>query len=354
MVTKRVFCVLLIAALAAAVLLVARVPLVSGQGESGITVNLTPYEGNPILAIGEAGAWDVRGVGMPRVIYNDGKFHMFYSGWTEESGPAVTAIGYATSEDGLNWTRYEGNPVFVLDSTVPTSGVLKELTILDGEMWVMYFTPSTGIYRPSETVLRATAPSPTGPWTVDPEPVLAAGTAQDWDRWTALAVDSVLRTDEGYVLYYTLMAGATGDGPYYTGSGIGRAVSPDGIHWTKYDDPATTEADFAVSDPVFVKNPQAWDSGGVGEPVVRFSEDGWEMFYYGSSGGYWSMGYATSEDGISWTRHGTAPILTGSGLGFDPGSVLVFDDTYYLYYGYYEARTDTAEIWVATGTVTRE
>jgi hypothetical protein len=286
-------------------------------------------------------------------------FHMLYLGWTNESGHVHAAVGYATSEDGLNWTNYESNPVFVPDQSVAPQGMLSLCVMLDGETWVMYFDQFKGAYSPSKTILRATAPSPAGPWTVDAEPVaLAPGGISDWD-WFPPAVESVLHTDTGYILYYVPIVAINADGISYGGGGIGRATSPDGITWTKYNDPATTTGDYAVSDPVFTNNPddQAWDSSHVGAPVVRFSEDGWEMFYYGYSGLWYSIGYATSEDGITWTRYRDAPIVSAPETGFGPGSVAVLDGTYYLYYGFSEASSWPqigGQIGVATGTVTRQ
>ncbi len=113
---------------------------VSGQGK----LPLTPYEGNPILSPGEVGAWDAYGIAYSRVIYSDGLFHMFYLGWTDISQPDfTTAVGYATSKDGLKWTKYDGNPVFVPDKSLAPHGVFSPAVMLDGKTWVMYFNPYT-------------------------------------------------------------------------------------------------------------------------------------------------------------------------------------------------------------------
>jgi hypothetical protein len=336
----------------------------SGQDETHIKVNLTPYPklGEPILTVGEASAWDSSGVALSRVVYSEGVFHMLYLGWTGELGSVVAAVGYATSEDGLKWNKYDGNPVFVPDKSIAPNGMQYFTIMLDGKNWVMYFTPFADPFTPSQSILRATAPSPTGPWTVDPEPVtLVAGTGQAWDR-NPPAVESVLHTDEGYVMYYAPVRFLNSEGVTYMGEAIGRATSPDGIHWTKYDDPATTDGPFATSDPVFLKNTDrsVWDSGSIGLPVVRFSERGWEMFYYGNSSGWYSTGYATSEDGITWTRYGDAPVLAFEAAegGTGPHSVVVVDDTYYLYFVFMRSASYREnylmEIGVATGTIMRE
>jgi predicted GH43/DUF377 family glycosyl hydrolase len=80
---------------------------VAGQSDPQATIDLVLYEGNPVLVAGEAGVWDAGGVSSPQVIYHNGLFHMLYTG-RDTSTPIRLAVGYATSEDGYNWTRYEG------------------------------------------------------------------------------------------------------------------------------------------------------------------------------------------------------------------------------------------------------
>jgi predicted GH43/DUF377 family glycosyl hydrolase len=319
----------------------AMVPFAGAQEGPSFTVDLTPYEGNPILCIEGAQAWEQDAWDTPSVIVDDeGQFHMFYIGHTADVGYA----GYATSEDGLHWARYEGNPVFVPDETVaPADGILHNKVYLDGETWVMLFVPALEKMAFSEVVLRATAPDPTGPWSVDPEPVFTAGEVGTWDSG-GIFVHRVLSTDDGYVMYYHPFA-----------SGIGMATSQDGIEWTRYDNPDTDVPPYVGVDPVFTNSDDtlAWDWWYVSGSMVRQSEDGWEMFYSGQRSRTHppAVGYATSEDGIAWTRQGDAPVL-GEEVGASPDSLLVIDDTYYLYYNYWIAPHGC--VGVAIGTVTRE
>ncbi len=341
------------------VLLLLAFALPSAAQEDAISVDLTPYEGNPVLSTGESGAWDASGVGFPRVTYANGMFHMFYSGWRS----VEISVGYATSDDGLTWTKYEGNPVFTLEDPSARRGVISHFEMLDGDTWVMYFTPSEG-NGIADNVMRATATSPTGPWIIDAEPVLSVGAQTDWDFYDGLEVDSVFQTDEGYVLYYTLLQGQAETGPFYNGGGIGTAVSEDGVHWVKYDDPLTTEEGFAASDPVFLTEVDAWDAGLVALPVVRVGDGIFEMFYSGTgyvfqdvgygTFTYPGVGYATSADGIDWARYSDAPILTAEDQGFSPSSVVVSDGIHHLYSTHYTKSTNTFDISVAVGTITRQ
>ena len=65
------------------------------------------HERNPVLSP-TAGAWDNSTVAAPRVLYDGSTFRMWYWGfatdqeWTKGPGH----IGYASSPDGITWTKY--------------------------------------------------------------------------------------------------------------------------------------------------------------------------------------------------------------------------------------------------------
>jgi predicted GH43/DUF377 family glycosyl hydrolase len=354
MFAKRWFIVALIAALAAVALVAGRVPLASGQDEPKITVNLTPYEGNPVLVPGPSGSWDDGTILEPSVVFYDGLYYMFYTG--ARIGWAAVAIGYATSSDGLAWEKYPENPVLEADGTGFDAGiVIGSVAIVEGDTWVLYYIGS------GTAIGRATAPSPSGPWTREEEPVLTLGSFKEWDQ-PSIDIHSIIATEEGYVLYY-----AGGDLASLNGGGIGMATSPDGIHWTKYDDPTTTESPYAESDPVLQHGLADWDMDFLGGGSARQTADGWEIFYFGKgqlegeAERVTSIGYATSDDGIHWTEYEGNPILTPEDDPAEPADthanmgisrVIVRDSTYLLYYDYLWLQA--GGIGVATGTITRE
>jgi hypothetical protein len=152
-------------------------------------------------------------------------------------------------------------------------------------------------FVPGLVVQRATASEPTGPWAIEENILFEHGSRRDWDEnWIAL--DSVVRAADGYHVYY---------GSNDRGSGL--MTSPDGITWTKYNDPETDQAVFRNSDPVFgLGETDQWDEGFVNGATVWLSDNGWEMVYFGgpsgqpNDGSALGLGYATSEDGITWTR----------------------------------------------------
>ncbi len=97
---------------------------------------------------------------------------------------------------------------------------------------------------------------------------------------------------------------------------IGLATSPDGVHWSKYNDPATTEALYAESEPVLKPGPNGWDQKRVIDPNVLPTASGWQMIYLSTSclkkfgSCVYALGQAMSSDGIHWQKSPGNPVLT--------------------------------------------
>jgi hypothetical protein len=75
-----------------------------------------------VLKPGRDGDWDGLLVGRPSVLFEDGIFKMWYDGRKDlplgapaegvpKSPMSRRSVGYATSPDGLRWTKHPGNPV---------------------------------------------------------------------------------------------------------------------------------------------------------------------------------------------------------------------------------------------------
>jgi hypothetical protein len=362
MVTKRLLFVLMIAALALPTL--ASLPPASAQeGRQPVKVEFTAYEGNPVLERGSNAAWDAQSIHSASVVYYDGLYYMFYCG--DHPGWTGAAIGYATSSDGLVWEKYSGNPVLEADGTgFDSAAIVGALVAVEGDTWVLYYLgQETYANMPTSGVGRATAPDPSGPWTREEEPVLRQGSEGEWD-YGGISPVSVIATNDGYVMYYV-----GGNLLSLQGIAIGMATSPDGITWTKYGDPTTTEPPYAESDPVLQSSPDSWDGVTLGAAGVRKTSDGWEMFYSGKGkleGGTqlaFRIGYASSGDGIHWTNYAGNPILTPdddpaepayahADLGLAGTSLIASDSTYFLYYDYHWQYG--GGIGIATGTITHE
>ena len=261
---------------------------------------------DPIVAHGAGGAWDDPYTDPGAVFYYGGQFHMFRNGF--QAWPAAVQWGYVTSPDGTTWTKQGDQPVFGT-AQVPYAGVAalasSGLVQADGT-WVLYFYTygDGGVTTGNWAIGRATAPGPTGPWTADPAPVLQPDPSEP--GIPKLSSPSVIQTPDGYVMYF--------DGGEPTGvTQIGRATSKDGIHWSKYNDPATG-GPFADSDPVFSASSDAaaWDRLAVDHPRVVQAPQGWVMLYRATqrTAGSQGLGYAVSTDGLRWQRASTSAALT--------------------------------------------
>lgn len=124
-----------------------------------------------------------------------------------------------------------------------------------------------------------------------------------------------------------------------TGTSAGVAFSDDGLTWEKYDDPATTEAPVAESDPIFVpQDNTTWEYNNIQDVRVMQTPTGWAMLYSSMNTGLQNSfaGYniATSKDGIQWTRISDDALWTHRSIQRRPtwtANWLNHEGTYYVY-----------------------
>jgi beta-xylosidase len=287
-------------------IMVAALPA-SAQDPDGLTLTYNPDEAS--IWHGEDGEWDGQYTDPGAVIFHDGQFHMFRNGFV--GWPAWAGIAYHTSTDGSVWNEYSDEPVLTTDEVpfAEVGALATSALVLDDGTWVLYlYTVGSSFADGPATysIARATASDPAGPWEVYPEPVLLPGSDGEWDD-AQVSAASVVHTADGYVMYYD---GNDGRNNHM----IGMATSMDGLVWTKYDDPATTDAPYAESDPVLMPsdNPDAWDAVRVMQPNVVQTPQGWVMSFRSSGRspqrdqGY---GFALSQDGITWNLYEDNPVF---------------------------------------------
>lgn len=189
----------------------------------------TRHPDNPILRLGPPGSWDSSILICQHILYDEAErlYKMWYVGGTSAG---VFGIGYATSTDGVRWTKYAGNPV--LATTEPWEGTLIEgQTLLKRngryEMWY------GGLAVGSDISYIGFATSTDGiHWTKHPgNPVISPdiGDPRPWDGYSVDTPD-VYHDGTVYHMYYRGWRKRSGT------SWIGHATSPDGIRWTR--DPA--------------------------------------------------------------------------------------------------------------------
>jgi formylglycine-generating enzyme required for sulfatase activity/predicted GH43/DUF377 family glycosyl hydrolase len=228
------------------------------------------------------------------VVYHDGQFHMFYNN-LQDYPPTQVAIGYAASSDGLEWARVTEHSVLDVRNVPYGANIIMASSALVEEdgTWVLYFNTvaEEGTTEPLSVVGRATASSPTGPWRIDPQPVLEP----DPDGWDAYAIQrpSVVRTADGYYMYYQALESKCAT-PV-----IGMATSPDGMNWTKYPNP------------IFEGSAVTWGEHiSARYPYVVKTDLGWFMFFHASGDKFpQSIGLAVSSDGINWVLGQDQPVF---------------------------------------------
>ncbi|MGE5191640.1 MAG: glycosylase [Deltaproteobacteria bacterium] len=258
------FTILLFAALFSAV------PASAGDDFPAVLTRFRPYDKNPVFRGAGGDAWDAKIRERGWILREGGQWRMWYTGYAN-APDAQMMLGYATSSDGLNWTRHPGNPIYrehwVEDMMVVKQGETyymfaegkddqaQLLTSRDGLRWKRegsldvrytngepisagpYGTPTAwfedGVwhlfYERSDKGVWLAKSKDLKVWTnVQDEPVLSPG-PEAYDR-LMIALNQIIRHDGRYYAYYH--GSGTAEKPRLWTTNI--AVSTDLVHWKKY------------------------------------------------------------------------------------------------------------------------
>ena len=297
----------------------------------------TKYTDNPVLDLGASGSWESNSIYHPHIIFDNTTYHMWYSAWDGNN----ERIGYATSKDGIHWKKYDENPI--LDpgpsGDWDDRGVLAGPVLVENDtlkMWYLAeYSLKTGLAISTDGVnwTKYDNPATTTAPHAHSDPVLQPGMIGSWD-------------DEGGWMVSVLIDGGIYEGWYVGDDGgnerLGYATSEDGIHWSKYDDPATTDPPYAESDPVLDLGPQgSWDASDIEQCQVIKNGETYQMWYTAALGNLKQTGYATSTDGMHWTKFDGNPVLkdgpfhTWDNIEACVSSVLFQDPIYKMWYNGY-------------------
>jgi predicted GH43/DUF377 family glycosyl hydrolase len=174
--------------------------------------------GNPVLFGGASGAWDDSGLYSLCVIKDGTTYKMWYSG-----NHNSVQIGYATSSDGITWTKYASNPVFSGDGAgFDSANTWAGTVIKDGSTYKMWYLGNSGGGGGLDRIGYAWSNDGTS-WSRNANAVMTTSVGK-FDS-SGLRDPAVLKINQKYYMYYTGY-----DGANYR---IGAAESWDGTTWTK-------------------------------------------------------------------------------------------------------------------------
>jgi hypothetical protein len=187
----------------------------------------TKYAGNPIMD--GAVAWENDEASPTSVLWDPdaGLWKMWYHGGNNSTDSR--RIGYATSFDGLTWTKYAGNPVLLPGA----GGAWDDFEVADCKVARVSSTDYRMLYRgwtSADVAKIGLATSSDGiSWTKSgSNPVLDWGAGGAWDDSRIIACTTPLLINGVWHLWYI-----ASDAPSGGTDSVGYASSTDWVTWTK-------------------------------------------------------------------------------------------------------------------------
>jgi hypothetical protein len=239
-------------------------------------VKFSPYKTNPVFAAAK-GQWDAKIRERGWIMREDGVYKLWYTGY-DGTSDGQRMLGYATSVDGISWTRHPKNPL------VPDHWVEDMMIVKHDEKYYMFaegredraqmLVSNDGIawtrVGQLDIRLKSGKPIPDGPF----------GTPTVWreaDRWH---------------LFYER-----------NDLGVWLAISHDLKVWTNVQD-----------EPVMKPGPGEHEKDLIAVNQIIKHKDRYYAYYHGSARtgpnkGRWSTNVATSTDLIHWEKYAGNPLL---------------------------------------------
>ena len=274
--------------------------LMATSSDGKVWTRATPN--TPVLE-GTPGAFDEMGVGSPEVYYDAAELITPYRMWYSGRGKVFGAIGYATSPDGITWTKFTGTansedpPVAVLDHGIGGSGdsfsAADPSIIRDGLVWKMWYTGDDStrkrinyatsvngiVWQKGGTVLGPESPNVTANYS---EGAYAPG---------------VYKVGTTYYMVFSGRKIVSGD-EYQTK--ILSSDSPNGINWSGGSPALNPSGNVSNFDYSNLEAPTVFDEDAAGPEQYK-------LYYVGNTldangNGHDRIGLATSQNGTSFGK----------------------------------------------------
>lgn len=194
------------------------------------------------------------------VLVRDGRYHLWYTGQSVEQ----SQIYYATSPDGLAWTRSSAQPVLAPAFHWEKSAVMCPDVLWDDEKSEFRMYYSAGEQFEPDCIALATSADGIA-WTKREQPILNADPNSPWETAKVAGAD-VHKLDGWYYLFYIGFADLHH-------ANIGVARSRDGISgWQKHPANPILRAPGML-------NLFAWNRDAIYKPSAVREEDKWVLFF---------------------------------------------------------------------------
>ncbi len=230
----------------------------------------------------------------------------------------------STSRDSTSFPPSDGSPTYLLHSgdgilTLGASGTGDDVhlrggsIVKDGERYRMWYSGYDGskwrIYYASSgdsgiTWVKRNNTVPTASNTTSTEGRIALGLNGTGDD-AHVKNPSVIKDGDTYKMWYAGSDGSTWR-IYY-------ATSPDGLTWTKYNNTVPLRSDITSTDGRLpIGNKGKGDDAHIEDLSVIKDVNTYKMWYSASDGSNYRIYYATSPDGLTWTKYNNATASTRS------------------------------------------
>lgn len=210
-----------------------------------------------IMGPNDANDWE-KDLNRPVVVLKDKVYHLWYTGQAR----GKSWIGYATSTDGVNFTRQSNEPVLSPEEEWEKVAVMCPHVIWDEKEKLFKMWYSGGEQYEPDAIGYATSPDGLK-WTKRKDPVFVADPNNSWEQHKVTACQVIKRKSD-YLMFYI--------GFYDINfAQIGMARSKNGIdQWERY-----------TGNPIIKPTPGGWDASACYKPYAIQEKDRWMLWYNG-------------------------------------------------------------------------
>nr|WP_301272682.1 family 43 glycosylhydrolase [Acetobacter lambici] len=229
-----------------------------------------------LVLVADAEQKDYTNINRCTVIRRDNLYHMWFTGQTETH----SSIYYATSPDGLQWTKVQSDPVLWPEKAWEKTSVMCPDVIVDEQTGQLRLYYSAGEqYEPDGIGLATSTDGKT--WQKLPAPIFTPDPNHSWERAKVTACD-VHYLNGWYYMFYVGFADVDH-------AAICLARSRNGIdQWERLPSNPILAPPGRLS---YFK----WDRDAIYKPAAVLTDKGWVMFYNARRHHLEKIGMATHE-----------------------------------------------------------